>query len=731
MVSKKVFDVIGKQPIRHDGYDKVTGKALYGADIHPTGMLHGKMLRSPHAHAKITSIDISKAASHPGVRAVVTAHDLPHPTSGDPNENNNILTGNKVLYKGHAIAAIAATNPHIAEEALSLIDIKYEILPAVVDVEQAMESGASQLHQEHTNNVANHTKLTLGDIEKGFQEADVIIEREYHTKTVHQGYIEPHSATAIWDANDKVTIWCSSQGHFEIGQSTAKTLGLASSKVKVIPMEIGGGFGGKTTIYLEPVTALLAQQSGHPVKMSMTRAEVLEATGPTSGTFMKVKIGATSDGKITAAQADLRFEAGAFPGSPVGAAAQCIFTPYDVKNIMIDAYDVVNNKPPTCAYRAPGAPQGAFAAESVVDELCREIGIDAMDFRIKNGAREGTRRANGTINPLIGCIETAEATKSTEHYMTPLNGENQGRGVAMGFWINGGGPACATANVNFDGTVNLIIGSMDIGGSRTGAAQQFAETLGMLVEDVYPQVGDTESIGFTSMTGGSSVAFKTGWACYEAAKDVKKQMLERAATLLETSADQLELELGTFVHKHNPELTTTFKNVAESMNSTGGPVVGKANINPSGAGSAFAACIVDVDVDVETGKVTILRCTMVQDVGKAIHPGYVEGQLQGGAAQGIGWALNEEYFMSQNGQMLNSTFLDYRMPISLDLPMIDTVIVEVANPSHPYGVRGVAEVPIVPPLAAVANAVYDAIGVRMTKLPINPSAITSALGKTQ
>ena len=727
VLSTKEYKVVGKRPIRHDGYDKVTGKALYGADIHRPGLLYGKMLRSPHSHARIISIDTSRAEAHSDVKAVVTARDLPDPGEGSKDASRNVLASDKVLYKGHAIAAVAAANPHVAEEALSLIDVKYEVLTPVTTVEEAMKPGAPLLHDEHEGNVASHTQIELGDIEMGFREAEVIVEREYRTKTVHQGYLEPHSATASWGPDGKITIWCSSQGHFSVGSATADVLDVPSSTIKVVPMEIGGGFGGKLRIYLEPVAALLARKSRHPVKMTMTRDEVLEATGPTSGTYMKVKMGATRDGKLTAAQADLRYEAGGFPGSPVGAGANCIFTPYDIENVLIDAYDVVCNKPRTCAYRAPGAPQASLAAETVVDEICEKMGMDPLEFRIKNGAKEGTRRANGVANPRIGCIETTEAARDHEHYNTPLEGPNRGRGVATGFWSNGAGPACATANINSDGTVNLIIGSVDIGGSRAAAAQQFAEVLGMPAEAVNPQVGDTESIGFTSPTGGSSVTFKTGWACYEAAQDVKRQMMERAAMLWETSTNQVELVDGAFRHTKDPELSASFSELAESMNSTGGPIVGKANISPTGAGSTFATMIVDLEVDTETGKVTILRSTIAQDAGKAVHPSYVEGQMQGGVAQGIGWALNEEYFTADDGTMLNSSLLDYRMPTSLDLPMSDTVIVEVANPLHPYGVRGVAEVPIIPPLAAVANAIYDAIGVRMTSLPMNPASIVKAL----
>ena len=726
VLSSTEFKVVGKRPIRHDGYDKVTGKARYGADIHPPGLLHGKILRSPHAHARILSIDTSKAEAHPDVRAVVTSMDFPELAEEDMIASSKILARDKVLYKGHPIAAVAAGSPHVAEETASLIDVKYEVLPAVTNIEDAMKPGAPRLHEEYEGNVARSNQARQGDVEKGFAEADVIVEREFSTKTVHQGYIEPHTATAWWTPDDKVTLWCSSQGHFGMGEGTAKVTGIPASRIKVIPMEIGGGFGGKTLVYLEPVATLLSRKSRQPVKITMTRIEVMEATGPTSGTQIKVKMGATKEGRLAAAQASLIYEGGGFASGGAGGGAACIFAPYDVENLLIDGKDIADNKPTTAAYRAPGAPMAAFAAESVVDEISEKLGMDPLEFRVLNGSREGTRMASGVAHSKIGCVETAEAARAHEHYSAPLDGPNRGRGVASGYWMNGAGPACATANVNSDGTVNLMIGSVDIGGSRPAAAQQFAEVLGIPAEDVNPQVGDTESIGYTSMTGGSGVAFKTGWACYEAGQDVKRQMMERAAIVWEASVDDVELADGVFRHKSDPELSVTFAELAESLNQTGGPVVGRANLSPKGVGSAFATNIVDLEVDPETGKVTILRYTAFQDAGKAVHPSYVEGQMQGGVVQGIGWALNEEYVMGENGHMLNSSFLDYRMPTSLDLPMIDTVIVEVANPQHPYGVRGVAEVPLVPPLAAIANAIHNAIGVRMTDLPMNPQAVAKA-----
>ena len=735
------YKSVGTRPIRHDGYDKVTGRAAYGSDISLPGMLHAKILRSPHAHAVIKSIDTSRAEAAPGVHAVITSADLPEyenkpvtgPSGGPPQNHyhlsRKILARGKVLFRGHPVAAVAADSVHDAEEALDLIDVDYEVLPAVTTAEDAMAEDAPQLHPAFKNNVASHSRLEIGDLDKGFEEADIIIEREFRTSTVHQGYIEPHSATAWWTPQDRITVWGSSQGHFQIRDMTADIVGVPFSTIKVVPMEIGGGFGGKTTIYLEPVAVALSKKAGLPVKVTMTRIEVMEASGPTSGSYMKVKMGVTNEGKMTAAHADLRFEAGAFPGSPVGAAAQCIFSPYDIANIVIDAYDVVDNKPKTTAYRAPGAPLGSFAAETIIDEFCEKLGMDVIDFRILNAAKEGTRRASGIINPIIGAIETAQAAKDHDHYAESVEGKWRGRGVASGFWINGAGPACATANLNYDGTVNLIIGSMDIGGTRPAAAQQFAEVLGIPVEDVNPQVGDTDTIGYTSMTGGSGAAFKTGWASYEAAQDVKRQMIGRAALLWDTSADEIELEDGVFRHKSDPELSVGFAELAGRAPETGGPIVGSANMDPSGAGSTFATHVVDIEVDPETGKIEILRYTAAQDTGTSIHPSYVEGQIQGGVVQGIGWALNEEYYMSDDGQMMNTSLLDYRMPTSLDLPMIDTVVVEVPNPNHPYGVRGVGEVPIVPPLAALSNAIYDATGVRMRELPMNPAAVAKAIAE--
>ena len=763
VLSEKEYDVVGTRPVRHDGSDKVTGRARYSADADPTGLLYGKVLRSPHAHARIISIDLSKALEYPGVKSAMSAEDLPIVSAeiADIEEgamvnygfySRNAMAREKVLYKGHAVAAVAAVSQHIAEEALALIDVKYEILKGVFSAEEALAPNAPVLHDRmltqssaafrvggwseedsaEGSNLALRVVSEERDVEEAFSNSHVVVERTLHTKPVHQGYIEPQATTAFWNKDGKLTVWCSTQQLFAFRDHTSAILDIPVGDITIVPLEIGGGFGGKGQggVYLEPVAAILSRKSGSPVKITMTRGEVFEGTGPTSGTSIKIKMGASSEGKLTAVWAKLAYEAGAFPGSPVGGGSRTMLGPYVIPNAYIEALDVVTNVQKTSAYRAPGSPAAAFAAETVIDEIAEKLNMDPIEIRLLNAAKEGTRQpANGPVYRKIGLVETLNAAKDHAHYQSALGDGNKGRGVASGAWFNGSGPASAVVSVNADGTLNLVEGSPDIGGSRAAMSMQIADILGLKAEDVKPSIGDTDSIGYSSGAGGSSVTHKTGIACVEAAKDIRAQMISRAATIWDVDPSDVEYVKGVISHKNDSELRITFKELSEMLNGTGGPIVGRATVNPGGVGNAFAVHIVDVEVDKDTGKVDILRYTALQDVGKAIHPSYVEGQLQGAAAQGVGWALNEEYFFDDTGQMLNPTFLDYRMPISLDLPMIDTVLVEVGNPGHPYGLRGVGEACLVPPMAAIANAIYDAVGARMTSLPMSPGAVTREMGK--
>jgi CO/xanthine dehydrogenase Mo-binding subunit len=498
--------------------------------------------------------------------------------------------------------------------------------------------------------------------------------------------------------------------------------------VKVIPMEIGGGFGAKGVTYLAPVTAVLAKKTGRAVKITMSRKEVFEGSGPASATFMRVKLGAKRDGKITAGQVHMVYEAGAFPGAPVGGGAITGFGSYNIEHVLVDGYDVVCNKQKAQSYRAPGQPQANFTVECAIDELADELGMDSMELRLKNAVKEGDRMPNGVPHAVFGCVELEEAMKNHPHYNAPLGGPNRGRGVAVAFRAQGGQTSSATINVNSNGTINIITGSVDIGGTRTAIAMQAAEVLGISSEDVNPSVGDTDSVGYTANTGGSRTAFDTGLAAIAAAEEVKERMKGRAALLWEVEDEDVDFQDGAFVCAKTED-RLTFKELATRLMRTGGPVTASASAASTGVGPIFAGNIVDVEVDPETGKVDVIRFTAFLDAGQAVHPSFVEGQIQGATVQGIGWALNEEYFYTPDGTMANSSFLDYRMPTTLDLPMIEAVIIEVPNPRHPFGLRGVGEGPIIPPLAAVANAVYHATGARVRKLPISPGAVLEALAE--
>ena len=751
------YRVVGTRPLRPDGADKVTGRANYGADIALPGMLYGRILRSPHAHARILSIDTSKAEALDGVRCVITHEDLPGASDAVIDFGESVspykwmleqtFASEKVLFQGHPVAGVCATDAHIAEDALSLIEVEYEVLPPVLSVHDAMADAAPILHDgmktvemvarfvpgdgrgDRDSNIASQLEFEKGDPSSGFEEADIILEGEFETAAAHQGYIEPQSGTASWNSDGTLTIWTSSQGPFAIRDTVARMLEIPLANVKVVPMEIGGGFGGKTRPYMEQAAAIMSRKTGRPVKMYMNREEVLIGTGPTSATYVRCRLGAKNDGTLVAAEATLAYEAGAFPGSPVGAGATCMFATYEIPNQYVNALDVVTNKPKAHAYRAPGSPQATYAIESLLDQLAERLERDPMDLRLQNTAREGTRRADGVVLPRIGAEETMQATMESPHYRSEIgiddDGRLVGRGVSMGFWTNGGMESSAYAILNADGTVNLSVGSVDIGGQRAGLAMQFAETMGIEYDLVRPQVVDTDSIGFTHVTGGSRVAYATGIAVHESALDVQQQLCERAAMIWDCDVDAVSYDGGAINGPDNQSMS--FKELCGKLQRTGGLIQGSADVLPTRPGPAYGCHIVDVAVDQDTGKVDILRYSAVQDVGTAIHPSYVEGQVQGGVAQGAGMALTEEYVYSTDGRMSNASLLDYRMPTALDLPEIETILVEVPNPSHPYGVRGVGEVPIVPPLAAIANAIYDATGLRMNSLPVNPTKLLDRL----
>lgn len=748
--STKKMKVVGTSPVRPDGIQKVTGVAQYGADYSLPGMLWSQILRSPHAHANIRSINVEKALALPGVKAVITGKDFPDhkfdyvgPERVAVNYwhmTRNIMAREKALYEGHAVAAVAASTRAIAEQAIKLIEVDYEVLPHVIDVDDAIADNAPLLFSDmitrgvepaptKPSNIAKRTEFKVGDLEAGFASADEVVEMSFKTAPVHQGYIEPHACLARFGADGQSELWSSSQGHFVVRGYTAKLLGINLSDLLVHPAEIGGGFGGKTVVYVEPVALLLSKHTGHPVKIMMSREDVFKATGPTSGSSMTVKIGVKKDGTIVAADALLKFQAGAFPGSPVMNATMCSFAPYEIANTRAIGLDVVSNRPKAAAYRAPGSPISAFAVESVLDILAAKIGMDPLKLRLKNAVKAGSPTSWGPKHSHDGFAETIQVLLDHPEYKKPL-GKNQGRGVASGFWFNGGGESTASVHINEDGTVIIATGSMDVGGSRASMALMAAETLGVPYEMVRSTVADTGSIGYNHVTGGSRVTFATGMVVVDACNKIIDELRLRAALMWDVDVTGVIWEDG-FAKPADKSVgdfePLSLKAIAAKRAVTGGPIGVEASINAGGNAPGFSTQFCDIEVDPDTGKVTVLRFVAAQDVGRAIHPKYVEGQIHGGVVQGIGWALNEEYIYDKNGRLSNAGFLDYRIPVASDLPMIEAVIVEVPNPLHPFGVKGVGEANIVPPMAAMANAIFQATGCRMTELPMSPPRVLAAI----
>ena len=740
---RKPFKVIGTRVRRPDGIDKVTGRAKYGADAFAPGQLVGLVLRSPHAHAKIKKIDTSKAEKLAGVKAIVTAADLPDLSNGDRSLRDtleNCMARTKALYDGHAVAAVAAVDMHTAKQALKLIKVDYQVLPHVTDPDEALKPNAPLLHDDiftegiepkptKPSNFIKIAEYGHGDVEAGFKEADVIIEKSYKTEQTHQGYIEPHACLASVSPDGTAELWVTTQGPFVYRNTCAALLGMDINKLRVTASEIGGGFGGKTHVWAEPIALALSRKANRPVKVVMTRDEVFRATGPTSSASMDIKIGAKKDGTVTAAFAELRYQNGAFPFTWAEFGAMTAWACYDFKNVKSVSKDVVVNRPKCAAYRAPSAPIAAFAVESTMDQVAHAIGMDPIEFRIKNAAKEGTKSSYGPVYGPIGIGPTLEAAKNHPHMKAPL-GPNQGRGMACGFWFNFGGQTCVDVNVTPDGSVTVAVGTVDVGGSRASLALAVAEELGVPYDQVRVIVADTSSLGHNDMTDGSRGTFSSSMAAVDATRKAVQTLRERAAKIWEIPVEEVEWMDGAaraVGEKHGNKAPLSVKDIAAQAANTGGPIAGHSEIVADGAGVSFATHICDAEVDPETGRTTIKRYTVIQDAGKAMHPSYVEGQYQGGAAQGIGWALNEEYVYGKDGRLQNAGFLDYRIPVCSDLPMIDTQILEIPNPNHPYGVRGVGETSIVPPLGAIANAISNAAGVRLNHIPMSPPRVLKAL----
>ena len=738
--------IVGTNPVKHDGLEKVTGRARFGADLSLPGMLFGRIVRSPHAHAVIRSIDVSKAAAVPGVKAIVTADDFPDIPAGSPagDMTRNAMAREKALYDGHPVAAVAATSEAVAKRAARLIEVEYEILPHVIDPVEAMKPDAPILHDhlrtkgletgdDRPTNVVERMVTEIGDVEKGFDAADIIVEREFDTRPMHQGYIEPQACIADHSDDGQVYLWCCTQAPFVYRDRLSAVLRIDAAKINVQQSELGGGFGGKTGFYAEPIAVLLSQKASRPVKIVMTRNEVFRGTGPVSGTSYSIRMGVTRDGRITAAQGRLIFQTGAFTGSMYFNAPNAMFTRYDLENVHIESFEVVSNRPKVNSFRAPCVPQIVFGVEGVIDELARKIGMDPIDLRLRNAATEGYTTVYGETFGPIGFVETLEAAKTCDHYNSPLP-EGQGRGVAAGFWFNRGGETSTSLNIAPDGTVTIITGTADVAGSRISIAMMAAEELGIDVDKVRITMADTNSLGFNRVTAGSRTTYSVGMTVVDNARECIGELCRRAAQIWDVPEDAVVYENGQCrpasqnVGEFDP---LSIADITRQTTMSHGAITASTSMNVTGAGPGFGLHIVDVKVDEETGRADITRYTVVEDAGKAIHPLQVEGQYQGGAVQGIGWALNEEYVYGEDGCLQNASFLDYRMPVTSDVPMIDTVIVEIPNPRHPFGLRGVGEVPVVPTMAAIGNAIGDAIGIRPQSLPMSPPKLLELIEKAE
>jgi CO/xanthine dehydrogenase Mo-binding subunit len=750
---------------RADGAEKVTGRVQYVADIRAQGLLHAKLLRSPHAHARIVSIDTTRARALPGVRAILTAADIPGLHKKAPTRAHAVLAIDRVVFVGQPVAAVAADEPAIAEEALDLIQVTYEVLSAAVDPLRSMQPGAPPVADAGTEadtsealahsavtlsksessgpakavNVSQQARVQRGDVARGFAESDFVLEKTYRVPMVHQGYLEPHAVLAQWDSTGFLTLWSSTQGSFNTRSEVADVIGVAENQIKVIPVECGGGFGGKIRALCEPITALLARVTGRPVRYVMSRREELEAGMPAPQVIIRLKTGVKRDGTLMALEAETVLDSGAFSGTVLAVSAVFLGSMYRWPAFEIRGAEVLTHKPSVAAYRAPVAPQTIFAIESHMEQIARELGLDPVEFRLRHLVQEGDLMVNGQPWPSIGAHQVLN--RIAEH---PLwknraewakssganGGPRRGTGLAIGGWLGGLQPTGATVRLNPDGSLSVLTGQVDIAGTNIALAQIAATAYGVDIEKVRITTGDTDSAPITGLSAGSKTIYTVGVAVLEAAKEARTQTLEIAAKELEASVHDLEIDEGRVVVRGVPDRAITLAQIGKKGNlymSKTPPVLGVSHPAFSQQAPAFAAQLARVEIDPDTGELTLCEFVVVQDAGKAINPLGVAGQMQGGSVQSLGMALTEGMLFDDSGRLTNPSLLDYRKLTAADLPDIETIIVEVPSPAGPFGARGVGEPPIVPAPAAIANAVQDAVGIRITELPITPERIALGL----
>jgi len=749
---------IGRSLPRLDGAEKASGLTRFAADIAQAGTLHARLVLSHHAHARIVKVDARAAEAVPGVVRVLTGRDLPLGKQDPSDRNRCPLALDDVRFVGHPVVAVVALSEAVAEDAAALVVVEYEVLPASVDALDAMRpdapvvrepgsegdeaelgqhgaaGGGGTLKEALPPNVASTQHFTRGDVAQGFAEAHVVIERTYRTSMVHQGYLEPRAALASVDALGTVTVWSATQALFYTRSEVAEALGLSEHQVRIVATPLGGGFGGKFVL-LEPLAAALALAVKRPVSLVLTRTEEFLMTTPAPASLFELKTGVAKDGTLTALEARVIFDAGAYAGAPVGIACLMLGSCYRLPHMEIRGYEVLTHKPGNGAYRAPGAVQAAFALESQMDDMARALGLDPLDFRLRNASGEGDLMANGNKWPRIGlrpCLEKLKEERDRRTASPPSHPRfKRGVGVALGGWMGGVEPANAVCRLERDGTLSIIVGTVDMSGTNTALAQIAAESFGLDAGLIRVVNADTAAAPYAGSSGGSKITYTVGAAVEKAARDARQQLFAIAAKHLEAAVEDLELVDRVIQVRGAPGKAVPIATLAKASMQFAGkyePVYGRGSTATIARAPAFAAHLAEVEVDVDTGHVRVLDQVVVQDVGRALNPAAIEGQIQGAAAQGLGWALLERMPYDAHGQLLSATFMDYAMPASETVAAVRAVFVEVPSEHGPFGAKGVGEPPVVAAPAAIANAVMDAAGRRFTELPITSEAVRRALG---
>ncbi len=749
------FRLVGQPTRRSDAPERLTGQTRFAGDLLLPGALHARFVRSPYSSARVLAVDGAAARALPGVVAVLTARDLPVADIEQAIEHRRILLAlDRVFHAGQPVAVVLGETEAVAEDGAAAVEVAYEPLPVVVDPVEAARpeapvvrerrerdeeelgmhgaapSAAEEVEAPQAPNVASRTRLHRGDVERGFREADVVVEREYTTSWTHQGYIEPQTCAATIDPLGNVVVYASTQALFHTRTEVARTLGLPDHQVKVQPMPVGGGFGGKFGL-IEPTVAALARAVGRPVRASYTRMDEFVMANPAPQSVIRVKVGARSDGTLTTVEASLLFDAGSGPGAPVGIAALLLGSFYRWEHLLIEGTEVLTHKAGTGAYRAPGAPQATFAMESTVDEVARALDLDPLELRRRNAVREGDLRADGTTWPLLGLHECLERAAPIYHAEKAAAGPGEGVGIALGGWPGGVEPASAACRLNADGTLQIALGSVDLTGTNTTFEIIAAEAFGFDdLSKVRVTTVDTDAAPYAGASGGSKITYTVGPAVRQAAEDARDQVLRIAAAELEASVDDLEIVDGRVQVRGVPDRVKTLSEIytlSASFGAAHEPVLGRGRAATTARSPGTAVHVVRVWVDPDTGRVEPVRYVSIQDVGRAINPAAVEGQVHGGAVQSVGWGLLERIEFDRDGTPITASLLDYPIPTSTQAPELEAVIVEVPSGVGPFGAKGVGEPPVVPGAAAIANAVRDAAGVRVAALPITPERVFRAL----